>query len=150
LEFQEHQFYEIDSYNLLNSGKHWYGESFSNNGIGSLNKTISINWPATLQNANTYFRSNVAGRTISGNSSFKIQLAGQAVSDINIPSVSGYFLDVYAQDAGITNGLGFPINLTASSISRPISVQYNFLPGNSDAQGWLDWFELQGDCVLQL
>jgi hypothetical protein len=148
--YQEHQFYESDTYNLLNSGKQWYGESFSNNGIGSLNKAFSINWPASNQGVNTYFRSAVAGRTIAANSSFKVQLAGQTVPDINIPSVSGYFLDAYAQDAGTTNYLGVPLNLAASSSTRSITIQFNFQPGNTAAQGWLNWFEMQGDCALQM
>ncbi len=148
--YQEHQFYEIDNYNLLNSGKQWYGESFSNNGLGSLNKTITLNWPATALGAATYFRSNVAGRTIAGNSSFKILIAGQSIPDINIPSVSGYFLDAYAQDAGAVNDIGFPINLAASTSTRSLAIQYNFQPGNSDAQGWLNWLEIQGDCALQM
>ena len=148
--YQEHQFYETDSYNILNSGKQWYGETFSNNGIGALNKNFTINWPASAQGAGTYFRSTVAGRTIGANSSFKVQVAGHLVPDINIPSVSGYFLDAYAQDAGATVDLGVPINLTASNSSRSITLQYSFQPGNTSAQGWLNWFELQGDCALQM
>jgi hypothetical protein len=148
--YQEHQFYEADTYNLINSGKQWYGTSFSNNGIGTLNKSFTINWPATASGANTYFRSAVAGRTIGNNSSFKVQVATQSIPDISIPSVSGYFLDAYAQDASTDIVSGVPINLSASAATRPITVQYNFQIGNAAAQGWLNWFELQGDCALQM
>jgi hypothetical protein len=43
-----------------------------------------------------------------------------------------------------------PINLSASAATRPITVQYNFQIGNAAAQGWLNWFELQGECALQM
>lgn len=148
--YSEHLYYESDAYNLLNSGKQWYGESFNNNGIGTLNKTFTLSWPATNTGANILFRTAVAGRTIGNSSSFKIQVANQSIHDIPIPSVSGYFLDAYAQDAGTSNVSGVPINLTSSNSSRPINFQYNFQTGNASAQGWLNWFELQGDCILQL
>ena len=148
--YQEHQFYESDLTNLLNSGKQWYGASFSNNGIGSLSKIVTLNWPASLPVAATYFRTAVAGRSVGANSSFTVQIAGQTIPVINIPSVTGYFLDAYAQDAATANGLGQLINLPASASTGPINIQYSFQPGNSAAEGWLNWLELQGDCALQI
>ena len=148
--YQEHQFLESDTYSLLNSGKQWYGESFNSNGIGTLNKTFAFNWPASASGANTFFRSALAAQSIGSNSSFKVQVAGQSIPDINIPSVSGYFLDAYAQDASTGNGMGVPINIAANNTTRSIAIQYIFQPGNSAAQGWLNWLELQGECALQM
>lgn len=181
--YQEHQFIENDLVNLLSSGKEWYGESFSNNGIGTLSKNYTINWPATAAGAATYFRTAVAARTVGASSSFAVQVgasgaAATSVPAISVGGVSGYFLDAYALDAtnvvaggvgggtGGTGGgagsggsgsggagsalLGTPINLPASTSSRPISIQYNFQSGNSAAMGWFNWLELQGECLLQM
>ena len=149
--FQEHQFYENDLSNLLSSGKQWYGEQFSNNGIG----TLSLNWPASTAGANNYFRTAVAARTVATASAFKVTTAGQSIPGISVPGVSGYFLDAYAYDAsnvGVSGSalLGTAINVPASNATRTIAVQYDFQPGNTAAQGWLNWFELQGDVVLQM
>lgn len=165
--YQEQQFIENDLVNLLSSGKEWYGESFSNNGIGTLSKNYTLNWPATAAGASTYFRTAVAARTVGASSSFAVQVgasgaAATSVPAISVGGVSGYFLDAYALDAtnvlagsgssGSSNNalLGTPINLPASATSRPISIQYNFQPGNSAAQGWFNWLELQGECLLQM
>jgi hypothetical protein len=150
--YQEHQFYENDLSNLLSSGKEWYGESFSNNGIGTLSKSFTINWPASATGANGYFRTAVAARTVAAASGFKVTVAGQSVPNISVPGVSGYFLDAYAYDANNWGGTGggTTINLPASATTRPITIQYDFQPGNTAAQGWLNWFELQGDALLQM
>ena len=153
--YQEHQFYENDLSNLLSSGKQWYGESFSNNGIGTLSKSFTLNWPASNAGATSYFRTAVAARTVAAASGFKVTVAGQSVPNISVPGVSGYFLDAYGYDANNMGGsgsalLGTAVNLPASNSTRSITVQYDFQSGNTAAQGWLNWFELQGDAVLQM
>ena len=161
--YQEHQFIENDLLNLLNSGKQWYGEYLNNNGIGTLSKSFTINWPATIAGANTYFRAAVAARTIGTSSGFNCKVGAQTIPTISVAGVSGYFLDAYAVDAsnaagaggGGTGGggsaaLGAAITLPASATTRPITIQTDFQPGNLAAEGWLNWLELQGDAALQM
>ncbi|MCX6206997.1 MAG: type IX secretion system sortase PorU [Bacteroidetes bacterium] len=185
--YQEHQFIESDLSNLLNSGKQWYGESFSTSGVGTLTKNFTLNWPASAAGATTYFRTAVAARTVAASSGFRVSVASQTVPNISVPGVSGYFLDAFAMDAdnmgglggsggtgggsgggsgggtgggsgggtgggsgGSSAALGSAITIPANTTTRSITLQYDFQPGNSAAQGWLNWLEMQGDAALQM
>ena len=130
--FNERYFYENDLVNLQNSGKEWLGESFSSN--GSLAKTFSIDWPGMI--APVTLKTSVAARSINSASSFAIQMNGQTIMNINIPAVSGYFLDAYA--------LAGNDNKSSNVSSTPISLNYTYQSTVAGAEGWLNWFELQG------
>ncbi len=130
--FNERYFYENDLVNLQNSGKEWLGESFSSN--GSLAKTFSIDWPGMI--APVTLKTSVAARSINSASSFAIQLNGQTIMNINIPEVSGYFLDAYA--------LAGNDNKSSNVTSTPISLNYTYQTTVAGAEGWLNWFELHG------
>ncbi len=146
--YQEHQFYENDQVNLLSSGKEWYGENFNNNGIGTLSKTFNISWPSTLSGQPLQFSTVVAARSIGAQAGFNIQLNTQSIPTINIAPVSGYFLDAYAIEAGAAQP-SF-INFSPTANPSNINIKYNFVSGNSGAEGWLNWFELQGRCALNM
>ena len=130
--FNERYFYENDLVNLQNSGKEWVGESFSSS--GTLAKTFNIDWSAMI--APTTLKTNVAARSINSPSSFAIQMNGQALMNINIPAVSGYFLDAYA--VGVNDKKS--INITTT----PINLNYTYQTTVAGAEGWLNWFELHG------
>ncbi len=130
--FNERYFYENDLVNLQNSGKEWLGESFSSN--GSLAKTFSIDWPGMI--APVTLKTSVAARSINSASSFAIQMNGQTIMNINIPAVSGYFLDAYA--------LAGNDNKSSNVTSTPISLNYTYQTTVAGAEGWLNWFELHG------
>ena len=130
--FNERYFYENDLVNVQNSGKEWLGESFSSN--GSLAKTFNIDWPGII--APVFLKTSVAARSINLASSFAIQMNGQALMNINIPAVSGYFLDAYALTANDKKS----INVTTNTIN----LNYTYQTAVAGAEGWLNWFELHG------
>ena len=147
--YQEHQFYENDLVNLLSSGREWYGENFNNNGIGTLSKTFNISWPSVLANQPLQLSTAVAARSVGLASNFNLQVNTQPALAIQMAQVSGYFLDAYAVESGI-QGSYASIPLPASNSPQNLNIKYHFIPGNSGAEGWLNWFEVQGRCALNI
>lgn len=138
--YQERYFHENDLVNLLNSGKEWYGEAFTTNLGGSSNRTFTIDWPGLLQTQPVTLVTDLAARSVGANSSFSVQLNGQPAQSVNLPGVSGNFLDPFASAATQKN------QLTVSS--NTLAVSFGYTPGAAGSQGWLNWFELQGRRVL--
>ncbi len=131
--FSGRYFHELDSVNLLNSGKNWYGEELSTDP----GHTTSITFPVPLANIITSqpatLVSNCIARTIGGSSRFTVS-AGSAV--------------VLQQDIAPTGNTNFDLFAGSSQLSASfqppaaLSVTYNFTPGGINAQGWVDWFEV--------
>ncbi len=134
--FNERYFYENDLVNLLNSGKVWYGEEFSTVNGNVLNRNFTVDFTGLINNSSVTLVTSLAGRSVAANSNFLVQVNNQSIQNVNINSVSGYFLDVYATASTQQN------NFVPSSTS--LSVNFNFTPGVNGAQGWLDFFELHG------
>jgi hypothetical protein len=132
--FTERYFHELDSVNFLNSGKEWYGEEFSNapgrTTIRDFNVPLSnlpVNSPVTLI-------SSCVARSINVGSRFDTRINNQPVGQINISSISGGQYDVFAQSSVTT--------LPGIISQNPLSINYTYIPGSFNSQGWLNWFEL--------
>jgi hypothetical protein len=138
--FQERYFYENELVNLLSSGKEWYGEAFTTNLGGSSNRTFTIDWPGLVQTQPVTLVTNLAARSVGANSSFSVTLNGQTAQTVNLPGVSGNFLDPFASTATQKN------QVTVSS--NTLAVSFGYTPGAGGSQGWLNWFELQGRRTL--
>ena len=134
--FDERYFYETDLVNLLNSGKTWYGEEFSTVNGNSLSRNFQVDFSGWVTNSPVTLLTNLAGRSVAATSSFMVQVNNQTVQNVNINSVSGYFLDLYAVSSQQQNS--FVPNASV------LNVNISFTPGVSGAQGWLDWFEVHG------
>lgn len=134
--FNERYFYENDLINFLNSGKQWLGEEFSTANGNSLNRNFNVDFSGLILSQPLTLSVSLAGRSVAANSNFTVAINNQSVSTINIPSVSGYFLDAYATTAAQIN------NFTASQST--LNVAFTFNAGTTGAQGWLDWFEIHG------
>ncbi|MDE3143168.1 MAG: hypothetical protein KGL19_03375, partial [Bacteroidota bacterium] len=134
--FNERYFYENDLINFLNSGKQWLGEAFSTANGNSLNRNFNVDFTGLINSQPLTLSVSLAGRSVAASSNFTVAVNDQAVSTINIPSVSGYFLDAYATTAAQIN------NFTASQST--LNVAFTFNAGTAGAQGWLDWFEIHG------
>ena len=130
--FTARYFHELDTINFLNGSKDWYGEEFSAT-AGLTSQTFSTPFsnvntsqPATIVSA-------CVARSVNGSSRFTASINGQTVLQQDIAAVGNTNLDVFAKSDQSVNT--FTPNNT-------ISVGYNFTPGGSGAQGWLDWFEI--------
>ncbi len=134
--FSERYYYEKELVNFLNSGKEWYGESFSNNPGGTASRSFSIDWPGLLPSAPVTLIADLAARSVGATASFSIKVNNTEIQKMNLPGVSGNFLDLYA--SSLTQKTVF----TASQSS--LSLNFQFIPTASGTQGWLNWFELFG------
>ena len=134
--FNERYHYENDLVNHLSSGKEWYGEEFNNNLGSSLSRTFTIDWPGLLLNQPVKLVADLASRSLGANSSFLAKINNQQALSVNLPAVTGNFLDLFATTSKQANSI-----LLGQSA---LSVSFNFVPGVTGAQGWLNWFELFG------
>ncbi len=135
-DFNERYFYENDLINFLNSGKQWFGEEFSTVNGNFLNRTFNVDFTGLITSQPLTLSVSLSGRSVAANSSFNVAVNNQTVQTINIPAVSGYFLDAYATTAVQIN------NFTTTQPT--LNVAFNFNAGTAGAQGWLDWFEIYG------
>ena len=139
--FSERYFYELDSVNLLNSGKSWYGEDFSNNG-----KNASRSFTLPLKNllgGNCSFTSSCISRSIGTAGSFNVSINNIPVLQHLIPAAGAGNLDLFANTSTINAGV-----LLATP--GTLSISYAYQSGAYGAQGWLDWFEFEGRRSLSL
>ncbi|HEY1017997.1 MAG TPA: type IX secretion system sortase PorU [Sediminibacterium sp.] len=138
--YQDRYFYENDLVNLLNSGKEWYGEAFTTNLGGSSSRTFTVDWPGLLQTQPVTLVTDLAARSVGAASNFSVKLNGQNAQSVNLPGVSGNFLDPTAT-ASLQKS-------QVSVSSNNLAVTFDYTPLTAGSQGWLNWFELHGRRAL--
>jgi hypothetical protein len=126
-------FYELDTVNFLSSGREWYGEEFSNNGGKSLSRTYTVNMP-NIQAEPATFVANCVARSFGTASRFTISINNQQAIQMEVPATGTGQYDAFARSAQSTH----PFSTTQS----PLSIRFDYTPGSSGSQGWLNWFEL--------
>ncbi|MFT3932939.1 MAG: type IX secretion system sortase PorU [Chitinophagaceae bacterium] len=129
--FSERYFHELDTINLLNGSKDWYGEEFST----SVGTTRSFNLPVTNINIGqpATLVSNCIARSVNGSSRFSASINGLSALQQDIAAVGNSNLDLFARSNQ---------SVATFNPASTLSMQYSFTPGGSGAQGWLDWFEV--------
>ncbi len=132
--FRDRYFYELDTFNLLKSGKHWYGEEFGNSPGQQLTKTFSVQFPNIVLTSPVQIISNVIARSNGVGSAFNITSTNNLVAQHIIPSVG----------TGNYDPVAFPSEMNAAFVasSSSISLQYTYQQGSLNSIGWLNWFEL--------
>ncbi len=134
-------FYELDSVNLLSSGKDWLGDELSNMPGKTNTKTFSI--PANnivTTNAGS-FTSHCVGRSVGSNSILQVSVNNSNLFQQVFASTGAGNYDLFARtdtrQANFTPG-------------NNLTISYQFTPGNATAQAWIDWFELVCRATLSL
>ena len=140
--FDERYFYELDTINLLGSGKQWFGEEFSSNPGKQTSRVYATGLPSFISTSPVSIQANCIGRSVGANGRFTIRVNGQQLLQLDIPSTTSNPTDPYAKAA---SGIG-----TATIPAVPPTVRFDFVPGSLNAQGWLDWFELSGRRELSM
>ncbi|MBV7533511.1 type IX secretion system sortase PorU [Chitinophaga sp. sic0106] len=134
--FDYHTFYENDSLNFLRSGKQWFAEEFSLDPAAGSRHTYRFTLPAAPRGlVNVSMR--VAARGAAG-SNFKVSLNKQEAATAYLLPVSGNVFEAFATAATGTGG----VYLTDSNIQADV----DFLQGDNNARGWLDYLEIQARC----
>ena len=131
--FDEHYFHELDTVNLLSSGKEWFGEEFSAMPGGMLTRSFSLPF-ADILPAPASITTNVEARSVSVNSRFAVNIGGQSVQQIAVAPVGTSTYDLFAQQAQQTNQF--------IPVSNNPNITLTYTQGSFNSQGWLNWFEV--------
>lgn len=127
--FNDYYFHESETYNLIKSGKTWYGEVFD----------LSTTWEKSITIPNldlgsaVVFKADVAARSSQG-SSFEFYVNNNLVFNLPVSSTSGVANSNYARTASDSK------NIEVQSQVLNIKIEYNKYIQN--AIGWLNYFEL--------
>ncbi len=132
--FSERYFHELDTINFLAGSKEWYGEELSALPGRSLTRNFTVNFPNTIPNAPLLLQTNCVARSVGVTSRFDIRINNQPAGQLPVNSISGNQYDLFAQQG---NGLA-----TAIAAQNNADINYTYVPGSFNAQGWINWFEL--------
>ncbi len=137
--FNERYFHEKDLNSLLGSGKEWYGETF---GLNNLSASFPVPVDGFDLQQPLWVRTRLVSRSTQGPGRFLVSLGGQLPVSLTIPAVSGNLLDDYA--------LADTLLVSFTPPAGAPTLQIGYQSASFTAQGWLDWFELQGRKALVL
>jgi len=140
--FSERYFHELDTVNFLSGSKEWYGEELSALPGRSLTKDFTVVLPGLVNNAPVQLITNCVARSVGTASRFDVRINNQPAGQISINPVGGGIYDLFAQPG---NGLA-----AATAAAASINVNYTYIPGSFNSQGWLNWFELFTRRVISL
>ena len=140
--YSERYFHELDSVNLLSSGKDWFGEEFMNAPGKTLSRTFSVLLPGLQTSSPVTIISDCIARSVNIGSRFDLQINNQLVQQINIPSTGGSIYDFFAHQTQQISNATLP--------QETFQVNYTYVPGGFNAQAWLNWFEIHARSSLSL
>ena len=132
--FNERIFHELDTINLLASGKEWLGEEFADAPGKTLSRTFSINIPNLNTSSPSTLISNCIARSINVPSRFDVRINNQLIQQINIPSTGAGLYDLFGQQSQQQSDILLP--------QESFQINYTYVPGGFNSQGWLNFFEV--------
>jgi hypothetical protein len=133
--FSERYFYELDTVNLLLSGKQWYGEEFSSLPGRVLSRNYPVSIPGIVNGSSLQLQTSCISRSAGAASNFDIRVNNSLIVQMSIPPVGNGQYDLFAQQSTT-------LGSTAAASQPDLTVSYTYTPGSFNAQGWLDWFEI--------
>ena len=126
--------HEVDQFNILKSGRHWYGENFESNLDQSFTTTLS-NW---VIGSNTKIYSSVMAASLSS-SQFTISINGINIGNHQIPSIPDPVTNRYAIK-GVEDNKTFTTILPTSNGSF---LEINYKYEKQGGVGYLNYFITQ-------
>ena len=132
--FNERVFHELDTINLLSSGKEWLGEEFADAPGKTLSRTFSVSIPNLVISTPATLISNCVARSINVPSRFDVRINNQLVQQINVPSTGAGLYDLFAQQSQLLSDVLLP--------QESLQINYTYVPGGFNSQGWLNFFEI--------
>ena len=132
--FNERIFHELDTINLLSSGKEWLGEEFADAPGKTLSRTFSINVPNLITSSPSTLISNCIARSINVASRFDVRINNQLMQQVNVPSTGAGLYDLFAQQSQQQSDILLP--------QESLQINYTYVPGGFNSQGWLNFFEI--------
>ena len=132
--FNERIFHELDTINLLSSGKEWLGEEFADAPGKILSRSFSVSIPNLILSIPTTLISNCVARSINVPSRFDVKVNNQLAQQVSIPSTGPGLYDLFAQQTQQASDLFLS--------QESLQINYAYLPGGFNSQGWLNYFEI--------
>ncbi|HEX6172222.1 MAG TPA: type IX secretion system sortase PorU [Chitinophagaceae bacterium] len=133
--FNERVFHELDTINLLSSGKEWLGEEFADAPGKTLSRSFSVNIPNLVITTPATMISNCVARSINVPSRFDVRVNNQLLQQINIPSTGAGLYDLFAQQSQTQSDILLP--------QESLQINFTYVPGGFNSQGWMNFFEIQ-------
>jgi hypothetical protein len=133
-QFQERYHHELDTINFLSSGQSWYGEEFAQLPGRVTTRTFPLPFADVLPNTSLRCRSNVVARSVNNASVFSCSLNAVELGNVTIPATTVSALDPFARVGSIDQ--------QATVTQAAVSIQFQFQPGGTNAQGWLNFFDV--------
>jgi Peptidase family C25 len=140
-EFDYYAFVENDKENVAESGRRFFGEKFD---FANLNRNFTFNIPNLVSTEPVYIKTNLLGRTLSGNIGFIVKANGKLVHSNSMGAVGVNYYDTFGRMKNQTSrvdGLSTPVN---------ISIGFSQSPGDPESAGWLDYILLNARRKLVL
>lgn len=137
-EFEDHQFHEQDEFNLINSGRNWYGEVFD----ATTNRTFNFNFPNLVQSKELHLNIRAALRS-SVSSKFDVSFNGSLLNQLSASGIN--FSSSYPPFA---NTGKLSADFLSNNESIAIELKYN--KPNPTSKAWLDNIELTAWRQLKL
>lgn len=134
--FDYHAFYERDSLNFLNSGKQWWGQEFSK--VVGLTRGYRFNLPSAAA-GKVWVTMRAAARSSTGSNFNATVNKVPAITNMYLLPVTGNIFEGVATAAAATGG--------ADAGEPDLEIGVEFLPGNINDKGWLDYLEVQTRCA---
>jgi len=133
-QFDDFAFYENDQYNLLHSGRQWFGEQFDQ----SLQVALQADIPGIVPGSSIKMTSHVMAQSIS-NCSFNVSYNNTTVVTQQIPAVPNAD---FAIKGNITiDTISFNESSVSASSKSAQLIKYQFTKGTSGLSiGYLDYF----------
>ena len=135
--FNDFQVHEVNSENLIQSGREWYGERF-----GIIDTySFDFNFPNLINISPVFIKTSVAARSLNS-SYFTINANNSVISNINISNIVYDYATEYAKSGLNSN------QFISNSDLIDVEVEYNYTENN--AVGWLNYIQLNARRELKM
>jgi hypothetical protein len=134
-EFDDFAFYETEKYNLLKSGRQWFGEQFDN----SSETTIRFDMAGILDNSNITFVSHVMAQSIS-DCSFSVSFNNIPFLEQPIPAIPNTQYSIKGRV--VVDTVSIKSSVVNASGQNTQDIKYRFTRGTTAglSVGYLDYF----------
>ncbi|PSR03137.1 MAG: oxidoreductase [Bacteroidetes bacterium SW_11_45_7] len=131
--FDDYAFHEKDEYNLIESGRKWFGEKFDN--IAN-SQSFTFDFPNRITSSDVYLKSAVTARSVDPNPGSEF-LVSEGSNTLLSHTISNVDPD-YTKPEAIRNVR----ETTFTGSGNELTIDYTFSNSSSSSEGWLDYVEL--------
>ncbi len=129
-DFDDYQFLEPELFNLIQSGREWYGNEFR----FEQQQTFPFQFTNVKTSEPVKIKVDVASRSLDASRIFTVTANSQNIGTLSIPNTGAYYTDTYA----LTKSNTFVYTTGTSTIN----VGLNYSSTANDANGWLNYIEV--------